>query len=227
MSTYNVTGDTTTEQPTTTSGSNSAVDENGDASNFVDRTATNSNETDAFCVTPDGMERGKQTSTPCGQPRHLPPHGIEFSTINSGTPESAIQTYPGKENEFTILKIASTLKEASVQLETEWLDREKKQRQVESVWLESTVEVERRQRQDVQKYVVVIQSQQNEITDLHQLREENRIELLKRKHESITLNVNSKKNKENYRTIEGKSGDEEGHTRVWFGLLEFNVSLSQ
>ena len=98
-----------------------------------------------------------------------------------------------KENEFTILKIASTLKEASVQLETEWLDREKKQRQVESVWLESTVEVERRQRQDEQKYVVVIKSQQNEITDLHQLREENRIELLKRKHESITLNVNSKK----------------------------------
>ena len=76
---------------------------------------------------------------------------------------SAVPTFPRKENELVILDMAKTLKEVSVKMEREWLEGEKRQRQMETEWLESTMESGRRQRQDELKYLEVIKQQQREL----------------------------------------------------------------
>ena len=131
---------------------------------------TETTEAAPFSATPEVSGRGNKASTPfVVEP---PPHGINCSSITTGTPASAVPTFPRKENELVIMNIAKTLKEASVKLETDWLEGERRQRQVEAEWLESIMESGRRQRQDELKYLEVIKSQQREIQQLHHLRDD-------------------------------------------------------
>ena len=44
---------------------------------------------------------------------------------------SAVPTFPRKENELVMLDMAKTLKEVSVKMEREWLEGERRQRQME------------------------------------------------------------------------------------------------
>ena len=161
---------------------------------------TETTEAVPFSATPEVSGRGNKASTPfVVEP---PPHGINCSSITTGTPASAVPTFPRKENELVIMNIVKTLNEASVKLETDWLEREKRQRQVEAEWLESTMESGGRQRQDELKYLEVIKSQQREIQQLHHLRDEDRMEIIKKdaklikiKAEIMTLHVTLNKRK--------------------------------